>query len=376
MIEIKQVHSRKEKRQFIDFPFHLYAKECHWVPPLKLERKEFLSPKKNPVFLNLDAAFFLALKDDEVVGRISAQINHQHNQRYDEKTGHFGFFDCVDDIEVAEMLLKNAEAWLQQRGMKKIVGPFNLTINEESGVLIKGFEHKPYPFMPYNYPYYPSLLESCGFVKVKDLLAWDYDSTRPVPEVALQIAEAVKQYPGLVIRQINLKNLKQDMQVIRDVFNSAWSKNWGFIPWTEAELEKMVKDFKLILEPRLALIAEVNGEPAAISIAIPNYHESIYDLNGKLFPFGLFKFLYRQKIKKPKSARLALLGIKKEFRHDVLSGLSILLYTEMHRRSQELQHWGGELSWTLEDNEKINNGIRLMGGQPNKTYRIYQKLLS
>ena len=222
---------------------------------------------------------------------------------------------------------------------------------------------------------YQKLIESFGYKKIKDLFAWQYDATRPVPEQAQQISDVVKAYPGLVVREIDPKNLKRDVKIVSEVFNSAWSRNWGFIPWTDEELKKIVKDFKLILNPKLALIAEVDGKPAAISIAFPNFHEAIYDLKGRLFPFGFLKLLYRLKTNKIKTARLALLGIKKEFRHDILAGLSVYLYSEMHRRGQKIGLTGGELSWTLDDNEKINRGIELMGGKVYKKYRVYEKSL-
>jgi hypothetical protein len=375
MIKIIPVENKKQKKQFINFPYKLYKDHPYWVPPLKFERAELLDPKKNPYFNNAEAQLFLALQEGEVVGRIAAQINRLHNERHAEKTGNFGLFDVIDDAFVAKSLLDAAEIWLKERNMENIVGPFNLCINEESGLLIEGYDYEPFPYMAYNHAYYQKLVEAIGYQKIKDLYAWQYDSTQPIPEVAKQIAAAVKAYPGLVIREVDTKNLKRDVEIISDVFNSAWSKNWGFIPWTKEELEKITKDFKLILDPKLALIAEVDGKPAAISIAFPNYHEAIKDLKGNLFPFGFIKFLYRLKTRKIKTARLALLGIKKEFRNDVLSGLSVCLYAEMHKRSQELGHVGGELSWTLDDNEKINRGIELMGGKVYKKYRIYQKNL-
>ncbi|EKD50547.1 MAG: hypothetical protein ACD_62C00509G0002 [uncultured bacterium] len=373
MISIIPVSHHKQKKAFINFPYSLYQNDPHWVPPLKLERQEFLDPKKNPFFLNAEGQLFLALREDQVVGRISAHINHLHNERYSEKTGHFGLFDAIDDGEVARALFDAVCEWHGKRGMTQIAGPFNLSVNEETGLLIDGFESSPFPLMAHNYPYYQKLIEDQGFTKLKDLFAWAYSAERPVPEQAQQIADVVKTYPGLTVREVNMRHLKKDVAIIRDVFNSAWSKNWGFIPWTEEELGKIAKDLKLILNPKLALIAEVDGQPAAISIAFPNYHEAIKDLKGRLFPFGIFKLIYRLKTNKIKTARLALLGIKKEFRHDILAGLSVYLYSEMHRRGQALGLTGGELSWTLEDNEKINRGIELMGGKVYKKYRVYGK---
>lgn len=377
MLEIIPVSGGRLKKEFIRFPYALYKKDPNWVPHLRLERTEMITPKKNPFFEHGKAELFLAKKEGEVVGRISAHINYLHNERYGEKTGHFGFFDAINDSEVSRVLFAKAEAALQEKGMTKIVGPLSFSINEEAGLLVEGFDSPPYPFMTHNFPYYDSLVSQAGYSKAKDLIAWKYDATRPIPEPAVQIADVVRQHPGLVIRAVNLKKMKEEMAIVRDVFNSAWANNWGFVPWTEAELNKMGKEMKLVLDPAGALIAEVDGKPAAICIAIPNYHDAIRDLNGRLFPFGLFRLLYRLKIKKTvKTARLCLLGVKKEFRGDILGGLSVLLYVEIHQRGQKLGYVGGELSWTLEENEKINNGIIFMGGIPYKKYRIYEKQLS
>jgi hypothetical protein len=373
-LTLRPVESRSDREKFIRLPWSLYRNDPAWIPPLLQERRDFLNPKKNPFFEHADVALFLAEKDGVPVGRISAQIDHLHNRTHDEQTGFFGLFECVDDPEVAACLLDNAAGWLKSRGMKGIRGPLSLSINEESGLLVEGFEHPPFLLTPHNPPYYAPLLEGWGLQKVKDLYCWRYDSARPVPDPTRQIAEETEKYPGLKIREVNPKTLEQDVRILIDVFNSTFNRNWGFVPLTESEIKKAAKDFKMILEPKLALIVEIGGVPAAISLALPNLNEAIKDLNGRLFPFGLFKLLYRIKTKKIRSARLILLGIKKEFRKDALgAGLSVLLYAEMHRRSQVLGHWGGELSWTLEDNQKINFGIEMMGGERYKTYRVYEK---
>lgn len=373
--EVIPVYSHSQLKAFINFPYQLHKKDPYWIPPLRQEQRDRLNPKKNPFFDYSKVQCFLAYQNNQLVGRISAQINNLHNQRYEEKTGHFGFFDCVENPQVAAALFDAAKSWIIQEGANKMVGPLTLNINEEVGLLIEGFDSSPFPYMPHNPPYYQKLFETYGFKKAKDLYAWKYITDRPVPEAARQIADVVRQYPGLKIREINLKKMDQEIRIINEIFNSAWSENWGFVPWTEEEIKKGAKDLKMILEPKLALIAEVNGDPAAISVALPNYHEIIKDLNGYLFPFGIFKLIYRLKTKKIKSARQILLGIKKEYRKDVLGALSVLLYVEMHRRSRELRHWGGEASWTLEDNEKINKGITLMGADVYKKYRVYEKTL-
>lgn len=373
---IRPVRTRGDLKKFIVLPWSIYRDDPAWIPPLIQERKDFLNRKKNPFFEHADMELFLAEKDGIPVGRISAQIDHLHNETHQEQTGFFGLFECVNDPEISSCLLNNAAGWLKSRGIKTMRGPYSLSINEEVGVLVKGQEHPPFILMGHTASYYASLLEQWGLKKIKDFFCWRYDSARPVPEMAKQIADACAKDARLRIREVDTKNMERDVRILIDVFNSAWKHNWGFVPLTENEIKKAAKDFKLILEPKLALIAEVDGVPAAISLALPNLNEAIGDLNGKLFPAGLFKLLYRIKTKKIKSARLILLGIKKEFRKDSLgAGLSVLLYTEMHRRSQELKHWGGELSWTLEDNVKINTGIELMGGEHYKTYRVYEKSL-
>lgn len=372
-LQIRPVASRRELLTFIKLPWRLYQNDPAWVPPLIRERQGFLNPKKNPFFEHADVRLFLATRDGTPVGRISAQINSLSNEIHREKAGCFGLFESENEPQVAASLFEAAERWLKGKGMERVRGPFSFSINEECGLLVKGHEHPPFILMGHNPPFYSGLLERSGYRKAKDLFCWRYDSKRPVPEGPLQIAQEVRKYPGLKIREVDPRHLERDVRILLEVFNSAWANNWGFVPLTESEVRKAAKDFKLILEPKLALIAEVDGKPAAISLALPNLNEAIRDLKGRLFPAGIFKLLYRIKRRKIRSARLMLLGIKKEYRGSLLGGLSVLLYVEKHRRSQELGHWGGELSWTLEDNEKINAGIEFMGGEHYKTYRIYEK---
>lgn len=375
-LTIRPVEGRSDLKKFIRLPWKIYQGDPAWVPPLLKERRDFLNPQKNPFFEHADIALFLAERDGEPVGRISAQIDHLHNRTHREQTGFFGLFESINDPETAACLFDNAAGWLKARGMRAIRGPFSFSINEEAGLLVEGFEHPPFLLTAHNPRYYPDLLERWGLKKLKDLYAWRYDSSRPVPEMAAQIAEETRKIPGLIVREVDPRNLEKDIRILVDVFNSAWRQNWGFVPLTENEIRKAAQDFKTILEPKLALIVEIGGVPAAISLALPNLNEAIKDLNGRLFPFGIFRLLYRIKRKKIRSARLILLGVEKQFRKEVLGqGLSVLLYTEKHRRSGELGHWGGELSWTLEDNQKINLGIELMGGERYKTYRVYEKSL-
>lgn len=373
---VRPVRSRSDLKEFIKLPWKIYRNDPVWIPPLLEERRQFLNPKKNPFFEHADVELFLAEKEGEPVGRISAQIDHLHNRTHNEQTGFFGLFESVDDPDVGASLLNNAAGWLAARGMKAMRGPLSLSINEEAGLLVEGFEHPPFILTGHNRPYYSKLLEGWGLKKTKDLFCWHYDSRKPIPEAPIAIAEEVSRHPGLTIRPIEPKRLERDVRIIQDIFNSAWSHNWGFVALTDSEIRKAVKDLRHILEPSMVLIAEMNGQPAAICLCLPNMNQHLADLNGRLFPLGLFKLLYRLKFKHPDGFRLVLLGIKKEYRGPVLGGLSVLLYVEIHKRGKLLGLKDCELSWTLEDNQKINAGIEFMGGEHYKTYRIYEKPLS
>jgi hypothetical protein len=371
-ITIRPVKGRSDLKKFILLPWKIYKNDPVWVPPLIADRKQILNKKKNPFFEHAEAEYFLAECDGEVVGRITAQIDRLHNETHKEKTGFFGFFESIDDQQVANALLDQAASWLKARGMTEIRGPFSFSINEESGALLTGFEHPPVILMAHTPPYYLTLLEAWGLKKAKDLLCWNYDVLKPIPEEPLKVAEEVWKFPGLKVREVDVKNKKKEIEVILDIFNSSWSKNWGFVPATPKEVEKTIKDLSLIIDPFMALIAEVDGNPVAICVVVPNINEAIRDLNGRLFPFGIFKLLYRIKRKKTTTGRLMLLGVKKEYRH-VMGGLSVLLNTEIHRRGKIAGYKTCELSWTLEDNDRVNMGIEFMGGRVYKTYRVYQK---
>lgn len=373
-IEIKEVTTRRDLDAFIEVPYQVMKNDPVFIPPLRFERRLFLGPK-NPFFSHGEAVYFLALRNGRVVGRISAHRNYLHEERYHDGVGFFGFFDCEDDEEASQALLDAACSYLAEGGLRLARGPFSFSINDESGVLVEGFGTPPYIMMPHNPPYYDRLLRSAGFEKVKDLLAWSYDPTRPVPEEAKKIAQAVREHKGLKIRQVRRDKLHEDLRIILHVFNEAWSRNWGFIPLTEAEVEHVASQMKWFIEPELALIAEVDGKPAAISLAVPNLNEALAGLGGRLLPFNWLRLLWRLKVRRPRTARLMLLGVLPEYRGSALGGLSVLLYVEEHERARRLGLRHGELSWTLEDNVKINAGIELMGGKVYKRYRIYEKAI-
>ena len=376
-VKIRQIDSKADRKKFVKMPWLVYKDDPKWVPPLIMDRLETIDPKKNPFFEHAEAALFLAERDDGVaVGRISAHINHLHNEYHNDKAGFFGWFESIDDPKVAGALLETAEGWLKDRGCDQALGPECWSVNEEVGVLAEDREGPPMIMCCYTPPYYTKLLEGAGYEKAKDLYGWFYEIGK-IPEAPLQIADAVDKHPGLKIRFCDPKNMARDVRIVRDVFNAAWSKNWGYVPWTEAEVEHSAKMMKMIMIPEFTAIAEVDGEPAGIMLAFPNINEVIKDLNGRLFPTGMLKLVYRLMLGRHKfnSARLFLLGVKPKFRGSVLGGLSVRLYIQAHKETLKYGLKVGELGWTLEDNEKINMGIQFMGGRIGKVYRIYGKQL-
>lgn len=373
-VTVRPVITIADRYRFIRLPHEIYADDPNYCPPLDLMVWEQTSPSLNPWFEHGEAQFYLAMRGDRVVGRISAQVDQMHLEQHGDAAGFFGFFDVEDDPEAAAALLATAEDWVRSRGMERIRGPFSLSINEESGLLIEGFDSPNYIMMPHGRPYYPQMVEEAGFEKVIDLYCWRY-SRQNIPEYAFDMAESAKDHPGVTIRNIDMKNIDRDVRIIMDIFNEAWSKNWGFVPMTEAELDKMAQEFKLIVDPELCMIAEVDGHPAAMTVALPNINEAFQDLEGKLLPGGWAKLLYRLKVKNPKTFRCVLLGIRKKYRGIAMGGLSVLLYTTIYQRAYDKGYVEAEASWTLETNRGINQGMELMGAEQYKTYRIYEKEL-
>ncbi len=370
-IEIVERPFGVETQRFADLARRIYRDDPNFVAPLDMDFKDRFNPKKNPFFEHAEGTTFIAVKDGVDVGRITAQIDHGHQDRYKDDVGFFGYLDTFDDPAVAKKLLEAAAAWLKGKGMKKMRGPMSLNINEELGCLVEGFDTPPMVMMPHHRAYQGALIEAAGLVKEKDVFAWKYQ-VGEVPVRARKAHDDVMKIPGVTIRTVDPRVMERDVRIVMDIFNDAWQDNWGFVALTESELKKMAADMKMILVPDLGLIAEVDGEPAAVSLALPNLNELIRDLDGKLFPFGLPKLLWRLKVKGPETARLIILGIKKKFRTQKrFGGLSAALYVEMNDRGKKLGIKSGELSWTLEDNAPVNLGIKMMGGKVYKRYRVY-----
>jgi hypothetical protein len=371
-VEIRQHSPGRDVGDFIRAGHVVFASDPAWVPALHYELRERLSPAKNPFFTRGEAMLFTAWRGRELVGRCSAQLDREHLRVHRDRTGFFGFFDTLDDVEVAQALLTSARNWLRARGVERMIGPFSLYANEEVGVLIEGFEHPPVLMMAHSRPYQAALCEAAGLRKEKDLLAYRYDEMT-IPPRAQRAWEEVSKLPEVTLRSIDVAHMQREIGPIMDIYNDAWTGKWCFVPALPDEVRKVAADLKLIADPDLAFIADVNGEPAGMCIMLPNINESIADLNGRLLPFGFLKLWYRLKVKHPTSCRLMMLGIREDIRKQRrYGGLSAAMYVETCKRGLAKGYRWSELSWTREDDAPINLGIRSMGARVYKRYRVFQ----
>lgn len=372
-VEIKQHQPGKDIEDFIGVAFDVFRDDPAWVPPLHMEITDRLTPEKNPFFEHAEVGLFTAWKDGKVVGRISAQIDHEHLRIHQDNVGFFGFFDTVDDQEVASSLIAAAEAWLVERGMTTMRGPFSLSINEETGMLVEGFDSPPTIMSPHHRAYQQALAEGAGLRKIKDCYGWRHDVV-PAPPRAQKAWEMINSLPEVRFRSVSPRNLKKEVRDILDVFNDAWQHNWGFVPATDAEAKKMAADLQLILDKQLSFFAEIDGQPVAICVCLPNLNEVIYDFKGKLNPVTVAKLIWRLKIRGPKSARLMLLGIRTNLRGKKrYAPLAMAVIAELVRRGLKEGYEWAELGWTLEDNRLINATIQSMGAEIYKRYRLFEK---
>ncbi len=370
-VEIRQVGKGGKLSDFLSVVELVYRGDENYVRPLNYDIESRLS-RKNPFFEHAEAAYFTAHRDGACVGRCSVSIDQAHLQRHKDGAGFFGFFDTVDDAEVARALMSEAKRWLHDRGMSKIRGPFSLGINEESGCLVDGFDTPPMVMMPHHRRYQGALIEAAGLSKVKDLFAWRY-RVGDLPRRVQRAHDEIEAMPEVYCRQVDLGEVHRDARIVMDIHQDAWSETWGFVPISDKELEKFASDLRLILDPAITAIAYVDGEPAAMALSTPNLNAALHGLNGRLSPLAAAKLYYRIKVKRVSSARLALLGIKKKFRVTRrYAGLSLYLYAKLSEAGRARGYEWGELGWTLEDNGAVNAGIRTMGGKRYKTYRLYE----
>jgi hypothetical protein len=372
-VEIRETRIGGKLNDFLNVVDYIYRGDPNYVRPLDMEMKDRLSPK-NPFFEHGEGIIFTAYRNGWCVGRVTAQIDREHLKRYNDDVGSFGFIDTIDDEDVAKALLEAAGKWLRAKGMKRIRGPLSLSLNDEMGCLVDGFDTPPMIMMPHHRAYQGGLIEKAGFTKLKDAFAWRYQ-VGDVPPRVRRAHDEIEAMPEIKSRHVDMKNLDADLRIIMDVYNDAWSDNWAFVASTERELSKMAADLKLIAVPELSYITEIDGEPAAVALALPNLNELIGDMKGKLV-VNLPKLLWRLKVVGPHSARLIILGIRKKYRNQrKYAAISAYLYAKMNAAGKRLGLSWGELSWTLEDNAPVNAGIKLMGGKVYKTYRIFEKEL-
>lgn len=367
---IKRVETKKELGQFIKFPWQIYKEDNFWVPPLISDFKYVLSDK-NPFWHHAEKGMFLAEKNSNIVGRIIATIDHNYVKFQNEKVGFFGFFESINDAEVANDLMTAVGEWLKSKGMKKMQGPMNPSTNDECGFLIEGFGMRPCLMMPYNPSYYIDLMNSCGMEKAKDLYAYLMEVDKAPRKRLERLSEQVlKREENLTIRQFNLKNFDEEVKNALEVYNNAWEKNWGFVPWTEEEFYDIASRLKSLFFPETTLIAEVEGKPIGLLIAVPDYNEILKKINGRLSPLGLLKFIvYRNRIE---GLRLMILGVVKDYRQRGIEGL---LYYYSWKAALEKKFRTCEFSWVLEDNILTQRASSMMGGKLYKKYRIYKKQL-
>ncbi len=372
---IKPVNGRTELLGFIEFPFKLYRQDPNWVPPFIRERLDFFDVKKNPFYEHARHQLFLAYRNGEVTGTIGAVIDHNHNRVHNEQSGGFGFFECIDNQDVAASLFAAAEDWVRKQGMTLMRGPLNFSVNQECGLLIDGFAEPPMVMMTYNPRYYRSLITDCGYRKSMDLFAYigNLDELwENAPASLFRIAENVAAREGIRVRPLNVRELDQENRRIQEVYNRSFSKQWGFVPMTEKECEYFSGLMKKLADPDLILIAENQaGEPIGVSLALPDFHQALrWSGGGRLFPLGLPKFLWY--LRKINQIRLIAMGILEPYRN---RGIDAIFWVETARAARKHGYKRLECSWVLEKNDMMNSLGRTLRGRIYKTYQILEKQL-
>jgi GNAT superfamily N-acetyltransferase len=378
-ITVRPVTTRADQEAFLALPDALFSDDPVWVPPLKMMVRDQLNPKKNPWFSHGEAQLFLAERNGAVLGRLSAQVDRSHLEQHNDATGFFGFFDSVEEQPVADALFEAAESWLKERGISRVRGPFSLNINEESGLLVEGFESPPRVAMGHGQPFYQTLVEEAGFEKVRDLFAFltPMDTALPYKHIKL-LQRSIDRNPGLTFRHLDPKHYDEDIRILVDLFNGAWAENWGFIPLTEADAKHMANKFKMILIPELVWFAFYEGKPAAMAVALPDLNEMIRDLGDTLWPMGWMKLAWRVLTRRTWSSgtRVPLMGVAPRFKNKPLgSVLGFMVMDAIRRESLKLNMPVCEMSWVLEDNTQTRHSLETIGGRVYKTYRMYEKAL-
>ena len=370
VVRVLPVAGKSELDRFMKLPYRIYAGDRKWVAPLLVDVRTAFDPKKHPFYEHSEVQPFVATRDGAIVGRIAAINNRNHVSFHDEPVGFFGWFECIDDQEVADAVFEAAAAWLRERGLETMRGPVSHSTNEVTGLLIEGFEHSPAIMMPYNPPYYADLIENAGFIEAKTLVAYDLQHGSP-PEYITRIEARLRKRLGVSIRSIRLDRFEEELGIVRKVYNAAWERNWGFVPMTDAELAFMAHELKAVVkkDPDLVFIVEdADGEPIGFSLSLRDYNQAIRHAKGRLFPFGLLKILWHAR--NILRVRVLTLGIVPEWRG---KGLDTLMYLRVIRVANAKDIDNGEFSWCLEDNVAIRRPLEKLGSQVYKRYRLYDR---
>lgn len=375
-LRIEPVADRKDLVRFVELPGAIYADDPAWVPPLTFERLRHLDARRNPFWRGIEIRFWIARRGDQPVGRISAQVNRRHLERHGDATGHFGFLEAIDDHEVFAALVETAGAWLRERGLARMAGPFDPSINDTCGLLVAGFEHPPSMMMGHARRWYAEHLEALGFRKLRDLLAYDFDVAGDWPPAAARLVARAKRTPGLRVRPLDARRYLEEIDTICDIFNDAWAENWGFVPFDREEARYLAQEIRPLVSPGCFAIGEFDGEPAAMTVTLPNLNEAIADLGGRLLPLGWAKLLWRLKVRGVRTWRMPLMGVRRRHQNSprgAALALAVIDAVKSWHRARGVRR--AELSWVLEDNRRTRELIETVGGVPYKTYRIYAKPL-
>ncbi len=377
-LEIKRAETAAEMAQFLDLPYDLYKGEPQWRPPLRMERGDHISEKNNPAMAEIDPAYFLARQDGKVVGRIAAFLNHVHLKAHNDNTGHFGFFDCIADPKVGAALLAEAESWLRGKGMTRMIGPSQWSVNDECGLLIEGFDTPPVMMMPYGRPDYQAMVEGFGMIKAMDMFAFQADlhAGYPRPRQTQMLVKMADNDPDIVVRPLRSGEFLNEVRLVMDIFNDAWSENWGFIPFLDDQITHMAKDIRPLIFKEGFWVGEIKGEPVAYIWMIPDLNSAIHDLDGKLLPFGWAKLLTRLKVTGVKQARIPLMGLRKAY-HNNRKGVALVakLCETVFEEGRKKGFTHCELSWILETNQSMIRICEQASAEKYKTYRMYEKPL-
>lgn len=373
-ITIRQISSKADKRRFVRMMWDIYAGDPNWVPPIEMDRMKLIDEVKNPFYAHADTGWWLAERNGKPVGRIAAIVNHGYNKVQNEKAGFFGFFESVNDTNVASVLFREAETWLRGKGMNVVYGPANPSSNDEYGLLIEGFERPPVLLMTYNPPYYAELIERNGFVKEQDLFAWHISQENARSEKLARVSKALAERGKITVRPMNVKDFDNEVERIKNIYNKAW-ENVGFVPFTDAEMDFLARDLKQIYDPEFVLFAEVDGKTVGFSLSLPDVNQAFHSgtpipRGAMNLPVGIWKLLTKKKA--IDTVRVIVLGVLKEYRN---RGVDALMYSETINIAKRKGYKYGEASWVQETNTQMNRAAEMMNGVKYKTYRVYRKSL-